>query len=188
MPALNCTYVRILKGGPGSGRYPKGSGGITGSPEAVKAVSAQLAGVPRIVWNELGQKPTIDVASSKAAAAAKIEAYLLKHYGITEVPPMKGLADLDRSHILTFAVPVKPSSDDTGENDALAQLSHLFPHRYEGDEWKATSRGTHESFTASFLQVFGTHQMDEVLSMTNPITAVLERGPVVDLFRKWGWL
>lgn len=169
------------------GQWSKGSGsGGTRfeGPDAARLQTA-LATLPPAVLREAGlqifsgPQPVVD---------AKMEEYLLRYYnysyaseglpGTYHAP--KPVAFVDRARGVAMGTP----------EQILGNLAHALPKRTASARLRAIADRLQMRATDVLnraLELVMGHAAQEVLSLTNPITAIIEREVVQDLFRKWGW-
>jgi hypothetical protein len=147
----------------------------------VDRVKNTLTKIPKHIRDE-APKATFNASDTQAAATEKIDAYLMKHYGITSEGQAIGLVDREKKQVFSVA-------DD---ENVMKGFAHLLEPRIESDEWKKATPGrTGEQREDDFVNAFaglvmGRHGQ-EIMSMSNPLTAILEREPVMNVLKKWRW-
>lgn len=185
------------KGGAGSGNYghagrPGEVGGSGRGPgfrirmttgghaHNASTVREMLKKLPDQILAEMETK-TLYVEGEMGEIATAIKKHLRDHYGIETVQDATGLVDRARGEV--FA-----ASD---EARLLDQLSRTMTMRIESEEWQmATSKegvDPEDAFAAAFTSLFTNKVAQEIMSATNPFTAMIENGPIATVLNKWGW-
>lgn len=180
---VNQFFVKSL-GGTGSGNFghagrPGVVGGSTvgvkvyGTPDATAAVHASLDKLPTSLRNESVAKE-IHAFDDAKVASAKIDEYLMKHYGFTASESAKGLVDRERGVMYTM----------TNPRETYTQFAHTLVDRIQSPKFQKVVRDSplpikkpEDVFSKYFADVF-----TETVKLGDPASAVY------DLFtHTWGW-
>jgi len=170
---------------------------VSGGPGGMDAVRVRevLSKLPKGLLRE-SKTRIINTAESAAKVADKIDNYLLKTYGFdsSELQQRaRALVDREKGVIFTTSEP----------REVLNQFARTLTNRHMSEQWvKASSsflerhtlefqqsQKPHEdTFAAAFTQMFTSKPAQDLMSITNPLTAIIEHGPVKALLHEWGWM
>lgn len=147
-------------------------------PQDVEAAHENLSRIPPQILEEADLN-TVHVFNDPADLSEKIDNYLMKHYGFDADGQARTLVDTEKGEFFALSDP----------QHFYEQLSHAYTDRIESDDWRRVTIGEDpvKTFEAAFAGLIMSHQGQEILSMSNPLTAILERKPIMNVLKKWGW-